>query len=913
MKILRKAIFLILITTLLNSLQLSINAEQKTTKEKRLKKSLIVYSKGDFSYRYAQTLSVYLGHFNVSKRIVFQGDYVKGELEKYDNIFYLGAQYSKPKKEFLEDIKKTKKNIVWIYGNIGFLNRFTKEKLGWKVDGFSKINYVSYKGVDLNSNVHEITKVKFYESNKPKVVATASKNLVDSIPYVIRGKNFTYFTANPFIGPTDESPVQIFADYLHEVIENDHKPHKSGIVRIEDVSPKANLDNLKIMIDYLYIREIPFSIGVIPVYKKSPKAKPLFAHQKPEFVRLLKYAKKKGATFVLHGYTHQYRTETAEDAEFWDLKTNKPINNTKDTEKRLKLAIKEMNRIGIKLVIWETPHYAAGEADRKVFAKYFKIAFERQGISGDIPVPYLIERNKYGQKVIPETLTYPSPKEELKQTSDYIVNKAKKIQLVRDGYGAFFIHSFMPISTLHEIISGMQDAGYKFVSPNQVIGEPVYKPKKPNFLDRVSFEMLSTTYKYGYWSVISTLFISYYLIIFGLSFRSRSKKLEPVTESNKFVFFVIPALNEEKVIERTIRNLLALENKNFKVIAVNDNSDDNTEKIFKSIESDRFEYLNTSPPFARAGKGNALNYAYRYISVHPITSKYKREDILICIVDSDGHVDPQIINKITPYFNDKKTGAAQASVKIINNNDNLLTRWQDFEFRVFNYIFQSARELLGSVGLGGNGQFVRLTAADSLGKDPWSNCLTEDLEIGLRLMLGGWRNRYCASTYVAQQAVPKFWLLIRQRTRWVQGHLSCWKFLPKLAASDLPLRTRLDTAYYLMAIVFIFVVIPTNFVSMGVLGYLVFNPGTLLLVLATFGSKAFIIGYLLNFGAVPIFVFSYWKTKEQSLVSSIVLTHIYLFVSIVWLFAGYKAIFGIARKKSRWVKTPRFVLSGEDS
>ena len=50
------------------------------------------------------------------------------------------------------------------------------------------------------------------------------------------------------------------------------------------------------------------------------------------------------------------------------------------------------------------------------------------------------------------------------------------------------------------------------------------------------------------------------------------------------------------------------------------------------------------------------------------------------------------------------------------------------EFVVFTEIFQRARQRVGSVGLGGNGQFARLTALMSLGDAPWTKCLTEDLD-----------------------------------------------------------------------------------------------------------------------------------------------------------------------------------------
>lgn len=899
-------VFIIVSSMLAIQPQSSINAEA-LKESSQLKKALVVYNDGVFPKRYANTLSVYLGHFNVKKKLKKQKKYIKGEIEKYDVIFYIGGKSAKPSNIFLEDIKRTDKEVVWIHRNIKYLGDFVKKKYGFTVNGLRKVRYISYNGVEIESNVNKIANISVINKKKIKIVSTAKQNIKE-FPYVISSKNFTYFAGNPFFRPTDEGPNQIFADYLHEVIE-DHKPFKKGLVRIEDVHPNIKLKNLELLIDYLYINEVPFSIGVIPVYQKSSKSKPIFAHDRPEFVKLLKYARKKGANFVLHGYDHRFRGESAIDAEFWDEKNKKPVKSRKYTENKIRLALREMKRIGIEPLIWETPHYKAGVFDRKIISKYFKNTFERQGLDGDIPVPFFIERNKFGQKVIPETLTYPTSEAQKKDiiTTDYLVSKAKLLQLhVRDSYGSFFIHSFIPVGTLHEIVSGMQREGFKFVSANELIGEKVYKPKKANIIDTLTFNYVALTYQYGSWAVVSAMLLSYYLVIFGLSSFSRLRKVELEENPDMFVVFVLPALNEEKVIERTVRKLISLKDKNFMVLAINDNSDDDTLNILHSVKSKKLKVISTKPPFARIGKGNVLNYAYHFISNHSIAKKYNRENILICVVDSDGHVDSNIIRTVTPYFADKKTGAVQVSVRITNSNVNLLTRWQDYEFSVFNYIFQSARDLIGSVGLGGNGQFVRLSAADSMGEEPWSECLTEDLEIGLRLMLQGWRNRYCSSTYVAQQAVQTFRPLIVQRTRWIQGHLTCWKYLPSLAASNLPLRTRLDTAYYLLAIVFIYFIIPTNVILIGISTYIVVNPYTLSLALATFGSKTFIVASLLSYGVIPIFIYSYWKTREQSLASAIILTFLYMFVSVIWLISGYKALIGLSQKRKGWDKTPRW-------
>ncbi len=206
--------------------------------------------------------------------------------------------------------------------------------------------------------------------------------------------------------------------------------------------------------------------------------------------------------------------------------------------------------------------------------------------------------------------------------------------------------------------------------------------------------------------------------------------------------FVIPALNEEEVIAGTLDRLLALPDRNVRIMVMNDDSSDRTAEIVGgyAARSQRVDLVNRPPQIARRGKGAVLNHAFRLVQNSPLAAEFGTEYMVLCVLDADGQVAPNIISSVTPYFEDRQTGAVQASVRIYNAYVNVLTRWQQFECLTFNRIFQRGRESMGSVGLGGNGQFVRLSALASLGEEPWTDCLTEDLDIGLRLMLSGWTN-----------------------------------------------------------------------------------------------------------------------------------------------------------------------------
>jgi len=105
---------------------------------------------------------------------------------------------------------------------------------------------------------------------------------------------------------------------------------------------------------------------------------------------------------------------------------------------------------------------------------------------------------------------------------------------------------------------------------------------------------------------------------------------------------------------------------------------------------------------------------------------------------------------------------------------------QDMEFAIHTEVFPRGRRHLGSVGLGGNGKYIGLSALLSLGPAPWTQSLTEDLDVGVRLLTAGWRDEYCPTTAVHQQDIVKLRRLIRQRSRWFQGHLQSWRLIPRM-------------------------------------------------------------------------------------------------------------------------------------
>ncbi|MFE6698665.1 glycosyltransferase [Streptomyces sp. NPDC057718] len=116
------------------------------------------------------------------------------------------------------------------------------------------------------------------------------------------------------------------------------------------------------------------------------------------------------------------------------------------------------------------------------------------------------------------------------------------------------------------------------------------------------------------------------------------------------------------------------------------------------------------------------------------------------------------------------------------------------EFAVFN----TGRQLLrrrtgsvgGSVGLGGNGQFTRLTALDRIAaaeRRPWKqDTLLEDYELGMQMRLAGYRVTHVPDTWVTQEAQPRTRRFLTQRTRRAQGNIEYVRYAGRIVDCPIP-------------------------------------------------------------------------------------------------------------------------------
>ncbi len=369
--------------------------------------------------------------------------------------------------------------------------------------------------------------------------------------------------------------------------------------------------------------------------------------------------------------------------------------------------------------------------------------------------------------------------------------------------------------------------------------------------------------------------------------------------------FLVPALNEEVTIRDSVERLLALDLAERRVLVIDDGSDDRTAEILAGIDHPDLTTIHRREPEARKGKAAALDQAYHWLDA----IKEGRERVIVAIVDADGRLHPEAPACAATHFADPEVGGVQSLVRIYNRH-RLLTWLQDVEFSVYGYLFQAGRNGWGTAGMGGNGQFNRLSALDEVadGRGPWRDRLTEDQDLGLRLIEAGWKGRQELRGTVDQQGLSSPKALFRQRTRWSQGNLQAMALAGGLMRSPaVGIGPRIELLAYLLmpfwqGIIGVALIAAVVFALTGVAPFWAGGP--------TWMLAAF---YLLAFGGTVLGAIAS-RTREglRGWVIGFLIGHLYaIYTWMIWPVLMRSTLRQIISRDG-WAKTEREPLGGSE-
>lgn len=379
--------------------------------------------------------------------------------------------------------------------------------------------------------------------------------------------------------------------------------------------------------------------------------------------------------------------------------------------------------------------------------------------------------------------------------------------------------------------------------------------------------------------------------------------------------FMVPALNEETVIADSVGRLAEVRVTHKRILVIDDGSDDRTGEVLAGMSERDLTVLTRHAPNARQGKSEALNDAWRYL--HRVVlgeGAYRGWDparVIVTIVDADGRLDP-MAGRAARFFDDERTGGVQSQVRIYNR-DGLVTAAQDLEFGVFGTVFQLGRTGWGTANMGGNGQFNRLAALDDIAVEdadgrvgPWrAGRLTEDQDIGLRLIHAGWRGAQSSDVTIEQQGLHSLRALYRQRTRWAQGG---WQVLdligPTVRNPHVGFAARCDQLWYLLTPVV------QAWVGASVLLSIVF----LVTGISRPPLTVFIVVLAYLFSALPGVVgvlLARRRNGVRQFIVGVLLAHLYLIYSWMIYPVVYRSLLRQLTGARSWAKTKREAITAE--
>lgn len=255
------------------------------------------------------------------------------------------------------------------------------------------------------------------------------------------------------------------------------------------------------------------------------------------------------------------------------------------------------------------------------------------------------------------------------------------------------------------------------------------------------------------WSLTLSFWQTMLFVPLAIRSVTRESQLKDPQEWPK-ISVIVPAYNEEKVIETTIKSLISTDYPNKEIIMVDDGSKDNTLAIASQFK-DQIKVIHKE----NGGKASALNQGLLYVTGDIVT-----------IVDADTIIGHSSLKYIARSMAAENVAAVAGNIKT-RNKINWLTWCQSLEYLSGIQIMRRGLDYFGAITIvpGALGAFKKkkLEEAGAYHKET----LVEDFDATMKVLRSGMivsgSNKSIAYTQ-APQSIMDFY---KQRKRWYRGNL----------------------------------------------------------------------------------------------------------------------------------------------
>ncbi len=286
-------------------------------------------------------------------------------------------------------------------------------------------------------------------------------------------------------------------------------------------------------------------------------------------------------------------------------------------------------------------------------------------------------------------------------------------------------------------------------------------------------------------SLIFTMMMNFLTVPLAIFHKLKEKKemLKPAVYKPR-VSIIVPAYNEEKVVARTIENLVEADYPDKEIIVVDDGSKDRTYEIAKRYERRGIKVVKRP----NGGKFAALN-----------TGIAVSTGEIIITVDADSLISRASLTEIVKGFENPEVAGVAGNLKVFNRNK-LITRLQALEYITQIQIVRRAFENFGSLTVA-SGAFsaFRKTALEEAGFYD-ADYLLEDFDITIKLLkshqiLHGNNEAVCYT-----EAPETLRDVYKQRLSWFRGDFqNFWKHRDTFFNPRFGIMHRLTFPYMLLS------------------------------------------------------------------------------------------------------------------
>lgn len=324
------------------------------------------------------------------------------------------------------------------------------------------------------------------------------------------------------------------------------------------------------------------------------------------------------------------------------------------------------------------------------------------------------------------------------------------------------------IASLPQVIEALQGSGFQFTSLEALSGYshaelmPASSAAQ-SWRDSLSYAALQFWY-FGLSTVFLVLMsiaavrsLTYLLLAV---FRRPHNTFDPDYQPE--VTVLVPAFNEENVIERCVNSILDSDYPNVRVVVIDDGSSDHTATLVteKFGQDPRVSLIHQENQGKWSAENNALSHIKSPIFVG---------------VDADTIILPDAISWLVQQFKDESVGAVAGFVEV-GNRKNYLTACQTIEYLVSQAISRRGFEVFNGILVvpGAIGAW-RTEAVRKAGYYS-GNTITEDADLTLSVHRAGYKVRFQEQARAITEAPATVEPFLKQRLRWILGMLqTSWK------------------------------------------------------------------------------------------------------------------------------------------